>query len=86
MNNTHTIYVAILLHKTIILVYNGTINIEKQTNVIIQERFYQMNKLKNLFSVAAREPKAKGMRVIRNDKFPMKSNISLPGCMQQRSS
>ena len=32
MNNTHTIYVAILLHKSIILVYNGTINIEKQLN------------------------------------------------------
>ena len=43
MNNTHTIYVAILLHKTIILVYNGTINIEKQL-MFIQERFYIMIK------------------------------------------
>ena len=38
-----------------------------------------MNKLKNLFSVAAREPKAKGMRVIRiDDKFPM-NQIYQPG-------
>ena len=38
-----------------------------------------MNKLKNLFSVAAREPKAKGMRVICiDDKFPM-NQIYQPG-------